>query len=521
MKESKQRLGGVAINWITIFLQVIISLFFIPFFLKTVGDKQYGLYSFSTSLIAWADVLMVSIASAYFKFLTREKKNHGDYGEARACGIFFKIFLVIALAVLIVGLLFDTLIYSSVIRLNEYTSSEKNQICLLVLFSLCSTTISTIFTTSKSYPYYKQKYVFVYSLALVQLLVQTGLSILFLKLGYGVIFVAISHFGTSILSTLILSFFSHKSLNLDISAKSISEEDKKYRKALGKEILIFSSFVIINTVVDMLNKNLDKILLGFYNADAVSTYQLAYTIPSYLVSITSIISIVNVQRINDAYFNGNGVEDLNNVFLRVSRIQTIVTFLLVGGFIVVGKEFVGLWLGDGRINVYYVASILLLTYSLTCCNALSVIARRIQNSHIKAAFIYLGIAVFNILLSVVLISVFQKENAIWACVIGTVVTYVLGHYVLMQIYDNKYTHLKIFQFFKDFLIHFSVAGSLAAAVYFGFSLIPFNNEIVALLVKGFTFVMLYLGFLLLYERNIILPPFLRIINKLKLKFRKK
>ncbi len=517
MRDSKQRIGGIAINWVTIFLQVVISLFFIPFFLKTVGDKQYGLYSFSTSLISWADVLMVSIASAYFKFLTREKKANGEYGEARACGVFFKFFVIVALSVLVVGLLFDLLLFSQAIPLSEYTTNEKNQICLLILMSLCSTTLSSALATTKSYPYYKQKYIVVYSLALAQLLVQTGLSILFLKLGLGVVFVAMSHFGTAILVTLLLSIFAKGKLGIKISTKPKSEEDKKYRKALSKEILVFSSFVIINTVVDMLNKSLDKILLGFYNADSVSTYQLAYTISSYLISITSVISVVNVQRINEAYYHGNGVDDLNKVFLRVSKIQTIITFLLVGGFLIVGNEFVRLWLDEGRIQVYYISCILMLTYSITGSNALGVVARRIQNCHIKASIIYLGIALSNVAFSLLFINVFSKENAIWACVLGTVVTYLVGHYIVMQIYDSKITKLKIASFLKTFFFYAIASVIMYVVIKRTVELSNIVGTINLFLFKGSLYVILYFAFVCFKERKE-LP---NLISKIKSKIFKR
>ena len=516
MKEINQRVGGVAINWITIFLQVVISLFFIPFFLNTVGDKQYGLYSFSTSLISWADVLMVSIASAYFKFLTREKKAHGEYGEARACGVFFKFFFFVALLVLVLGLVFDLLLFIGIIPLNEYSGIEKNQICILILMSLCSTTLSSVFATAKSYPYYKQKYIIVYSLSLAQLLVQTGLSVLFLKLGLGVVFVALSHFGTAILVTLLLSLFSKKRLGIKISLNVSDVSDKQYRKKLFLEIFVFSSFVLINTIVDMLNKSLDKILLGFYNADSVSTYQLAYTIPSYLISITSIISVVNIQKINEAFYHGGGLDGLNETYLRVSKIQTIVTFLLVGGFLAAGKEFISLWLDNTRIKVYYISCVLMLIYSLTCSNALGVVARRIRNCHIKASIIYLGIAVSNIASSILFINLLSKENAIWGCVLGTVITYIVGHYLIMQIYDAKVTKLKTGSFFKVFILYLIISLSICVFINRVFELIIVKNVLTSFIIKGMLYVFIYMMFLMVFERDFVLLIIKKIGSKIRI-----
>lgn len=502
MKESKQRIGGIAINWITIVVQVVISLFFVPFFLTMVGDKQYGLYSFSTSIIAWIDTLMIAVASAYYKFLTREKSEHGKKGEAVACGVFFKIFFIIAIGVLVVGIGFDILLYTNVIPLSEYSATEKNQICLIILMSLLSTTIATFLTTSKSYPFYKEKYVFIYLVSLGQIVLQAIISIIFLKAGLGVVYVAGAHFGTAILVTLIMSFVSKYSLKQKIIIKAEDEEDKAKRKRLAKEIIVFSSFVIINTVVDLLNKSLDKTLLGFYNAYSVANYQLAYSIPSYLMSFTAIITVVNTQKVNDVYYNGGGLKEANNVFLRVSKFQSFVTFLIVGGFIACGQEFVTLWLDSSRMQVYYVACSLMLTYSLTCANGLSVIVRRLQNKHVKASFIYLGIAVANVGISILLINLLGRENAIWGCVGGTVVTYLVGHYIIMQIYDQKSTGINSAKFFINFLVFGVTAVLITVLTTRTFEIIIINNTILRFFIKAIVFALVFFVVFYLLDNEI-------------------
>lgn len=492
VSKNKEKVGGMVINWITIFSQIVISLFFVPFFLKIVGDKQYGLYSFSTSIIAWIDTLMVAIASAYFKFLTREKKINGEYGEARACGVFWIIFVAISILVLILGIGFDSLLFFDVIKLHEYTVAEKNQICLIILMSIISTTISCFLSVRKSYHYYKQKYILVYSFSLVQIVLQTALSIIALKLGFGVTAVAAIHFGLAVIFTIILSILSKLFLKEKVSIKPISETDKFYRKTLFKEIVVFSGFIIINTVVDMMNRTLDKTILGFYNASSVATYQLAYTLPSYLISFTSIISIVFDPHITDAFYNKGGMQKVNEIFVKVSKLQIIVTFLIIGGFITCGKEFVFLWLDDSRIQVYHIAVILMLTYSLTCCNRLAIIARRIQNYHIKASFIYLGIALFNVALSLLLINITSREFAIWACVIGTVTTYLIGHWIIMQIYDAKVAKINIKLFMKEF-IKYTMIMLTVAIVTNRFVDITFSipNNLYIFLIKGFLYLIIY------------------------------
>ncbi len=324
-----------------------------------------------------------------------------------------------------------------------------------------------------------------------QVVIQALLSFLMLKIGFGVIAVAAVHFGVALFFTILLSVLSKVYLVEKISYRSKSVEDKKYRKQLFFEILIFSSFVIINTIVDTLNKTLDKTILGFYNAESVSTYQLAYTIPAYLISFTSIISIVFNQHINEIYYSNGGQKGMNEVFLKVSKIQIIFTFLLVGGFIACGKEFVFVWIDDSRIQVYLITCILMVTYSITCCNRLAIMIRRVQNYHINASVIYLGVAIFNVALSILLVNLVDRENAIWACVAGTVTTYVLGHWIIMQIYDKKVSGIDIPNFFKTFIIHLVVAATIDLLIIRFFELLPISEYWVLFILKGISFVALY------------------------------
>ena len=504
LSSGKQRTVATIISWLNIVLQIAISIFFVPFFLKTVGDKQYGLYSFSLSIISWIDTLIVAIGASYYKFLAREKTDYGDDGESRAIGVFFKIFGLVALSILVFGVVFDVLIYCNVIKLSEYTSEETLQIAAIVLASVVSASLTSFLTVGKSYPYYKEKFIFVYSLAFIQIVLQTSLSILVLKLGYGVTFVAIAHFASLAVVSFLQFAFSRFKFGMRISLVSRTPEDKKYRKRLFREILQFTLFVLLITVVDVVNKNIDKVLLGFYNADLVATYQLSLTIPSYLISFTSIITVLFTPQVNQEYSKHCSDSLIDETFRKCSKIQTILTFLIVGGFLAVGREFVLLWLDEEHLSVFYFSSILMVLYSFTCSNALNTIIRATKNVHRKASFVYLGILALNIMISFLCLQLLPKEQAIWSCLIGTIVSYLIGQFVVMQIYDYKVTKLRTDKFFADYLIYLGFA--LACAVLFyvmGFAIDYDSHLLVSLLAKGVLYILLFGAFVFLKDRKFV------------------
>lgn len=513
-KNKNNRIFGVGISWATMVTQIIVSLLFVPFFLKAVGDRQYGLYTFSSSVIAWLSTFLVAITTGYYKFMTREKKEKGDDGELVCGSVFCNIYIALAFIMLLVGLLFDFLIYKNIINLSEYSINEKNQICILIFLSVISSFITTIFTVQRNHPYYKQKYIFIYVLALLEIITQTIISYLFLKNGYGILTVAFVHFSISVCGTLITVFFSTFLLKQKVKLFTSSQDEKKYRKVLLKEILVFSVFVIANVVASILNSNMDKTLLGFFYADGVANYQLGNTFPSYLASFTLIFTTVSTKRMTDAYYQ-SGREEMDKVFIGISKAQTILTMLILGGFFCVGREFLFLWLGEERKIVFVVAVTLLLVNSLTCSNSISSVAKQILDYHKKSSLITLGVVLCNMVLSITFVMLFPKDYAIYGCLLGTIISSVAGDWIIMSIFDAKITKLSMGKFYKTFFLYFAFSLLLAFVINLVFDIsLSGHGKVINLFLKGFIFVLLYGLFVLLLNKKKALDIFKNIKKRI-------
>ena len=62
-----------------------------------------------------------------------------------------------------------------------------------------------------------------------------------------------------------------------------------------KEMTVFSSFIFLNLVIDQINNNVDKFIIGrIHGTVSVAIYGLAAQLKSYYVSISTSISSVFV-----------------------------------------------------------------------------------------------------------------------------------------------------------------------------------------------------------------------------------
>lgn len=502
-KNARNRRIGLSISYVAIAAQIVISLLFTPYILNTIGDRQYGLYGFVSSISSWLDTLLIAIGSGFAIFLSKAYHEKGEEGERRANGVFFLIFQVLAILTIVLGLLLWLLLFLRVIPLSEYTDSEQSTIRIILLITLVSTTLTTILTSYKCYFYYKQAFIIVNSIGLISTLSQTGLSFILLSKGFGVLSIAIANSSIAAAVSIVQTFISLFVLKEKMILFPRSPQEKSENRALIKEIMIFSSFVIINTIVDIMNKNIDKTILGFANANSIANYQLAANLSGYVTSLSSAVEVVFIQKVNEVYFSDNGHTKLNDLFQSVSKFQMIIVFLITGGFAACGYSFVTAWIGESRIQVFYIALILMAINLVPNCALLSIEARRVQGLHKKAAFVYLGTTITNIGASILFVFLMPKEQAIWACVFGTISATVGGQWIAMALYDQKLTGLKMPMFYRNIFVFFFAtfvcSGSVILIFRFGVKLTSLNPWIVTC-IEGFSFVILYSIFLLLFER---------------------
>ena len=118
--------------------------------------------------------------------------------------------------------------------------------------------------------------------------------------------------------------------------------------ALFKEIAVFSFFILLTSFAGQINSTIDKFLLARYIGSAsVSVYDVGANFNSYLMMLSVTVSHVFVPRVNNYVAENKSDRELTELMTRVGRIQFYVMALIFGGFVLVGRYFIGIYAGDG------------------------------------------------------------------------------------------------------------------------------------------------------------------------------
>lgn len=444
MKSEKEIKLGTVLTYLQLVLSIVISLAYTPVMLRILGQNEYGLYGTVSSVIAWLPLLSLGFNGSYIRFYSSYKAKDNNEGIKSLNGIFIVVFSVLGFISLLCGIFLAfnlDLIYSSGLSAHEY--SVARVLTLIMTADMAISFPATVFTSIiKS----QQRFVIMKGLNIVQTVFSPLVALPLLLMGYGSIGMITATICVDIVVYSIFAWFCIKKLNAKFSIRNFDFK-------VLKSILTFSVFVAINSIVDQINNNLDKVILGrFCGTAVVAVYTIGFSIYTYYRQFSSAITSVLCPQIN---LRVNQLLDdksklrayQTDTLVRTSRIQYYVLMLVLTGFIFFGKRFIFLWAGEGYEESYVIAVILMISSTITILQDVCAEMQRAQNKHQFRSIVYLIMALCNAGLTIVLC---QKYGALGATV-GTLIANVLANVLIMNIFYHKKLYINIFSFWKNLL----------------------------------------------------------------------
>ena len=489
---------GIIISYVVFGVNILSHIFYTPFLLSKVGDVQYGLFSFVNSITLWLTTFTSAISDSYIKFATVDKKTEGSENNINT--IYIKILFLFGILIFLSGIIIFSLFYSGTIPLAEYSSTEKNIIYILLVISIIQTAIYSMLALFRLFAEYKEKYIFVYTANLFHSLFNIGFCVIALLLGANIVIVALIQFLTQVLYLISLMLYSKFKIKIGFTPFKNEEPSLKI-----KTIISFSSFVLLSVLVGNINLIADQMILGFFGLPVmVAIYQLGLSFRSYLEVLSSSISYSFSPKLNKAVVEKD-MNKVDSLFLTVSKVQLIVICLIVGGFCSCGSDFVNVWLGPNYKYVYLIAIVLLLLDIVPCSLETSYTIQRALDRHKYRSISLLIVAIANVLLSIILIVCFGKERAIEACLVGTIITTVIGNWISMFVFNWKVIKLPMIPYLKTMVIIVAIMVLSTGVSHFVFRIFLSNySPFICLLIKGSTFLIIYSSLILVIYKKFIL-----------------
>lgn len=475
-----QRKTGALLGYANIIAKNLVNIIYVPLLLHFIGQVDYGVFQMTNSVVFALTLLSAGFYGSYVRFYMREKTRGNDLGIRRLNGMFLLVYVVVALLCLIGGTALTINVRS--FFSGGLTASELVLARELMGIMTVNVAIQLLSTPFDSYIVSHEKFVFQQSRQLLTSIAQPFLAVLLLWLGTGAVGVACAQmFITSVL-LLMNIWYATRTLGMRFTFKGLEW-------SMFKAIAVFSFWIFLNQIFDLVNNNVPNFLLGaMASATAVAVFAIALQIRNLFFSMSTTMSNVFVPMINRIVAESDDNNVLTRLMTRVGRYQMVLFWYLFGGFIVLGRYFIHIWAGDANADAYWLILIMTLPVMVPLTQNTGIEIQRAKNRHKARSLIYVLISVIDIVICVI----FIPTMGYWATAIGYLASIMLGTGLFMNWYYHTRIGLDMVYFWKNMLPTIALALIVTAVCLLGTHFLPVNS-ILMFLVWGVVYSILFLS----------------------------
>ncbi len=435
--NSKQRKIGVILSYISIIASSLVQLLYTPILISSLGQSEYGLYSLIASVIGYLTVLDLGFGNAIIVYTSKYRAKNEKDKEEKLLGMFKVVFSIIAVIATIIGII----LFFNVDNLwgNTMSPEELGKAKIMMLILTFNLAITFKFNIFQSILTAYEKFIFIKIMSIVNTLLKPMLMLPLLFLGAKSVTLVVV---ITIVNMVVLFsnyYFCKKKLHITLKFKG-------FDSAIFKTILAYSIYIFLSVITDKVNWSLDEFILGTKSGTVeVAIYAAAAVLNQLFISLSVAVCGVFLPKISAMIANGVDSNGLTNEFIRVGRVQFYIIFLMCSGLVILGKNFMNIWIGEEFAKSYYVAIILIIPLAISLIQNLGLSIIQAMNKFKFKAIASSITAIFNVIISILLV---DKYGAI-GCAIGTAISLIVVNIIVMNIYYYKAIKIDVIKFWIE------------------------------------------------------------------------
>lgn len=500
INSKKQLVIGSILSYALIILDLAIALFLPKWINNVIGQSNYGVYTLSTSLTSMV-LIDFGLGAAATSFLSKIRASNNKNQELNLLGIIYKLYFFIDILISIVYFILFFIIDKIYVGLTtEQIRLLKTIFPIIAVYNLLAFPFLPL---EGSYISHEQ-FIIYKGLNFLQKILYTIIVSIFLVLKFDAVFISIASVISGTIILVLKIVFARIFCNF--------RPNFKYKnKVLTKQVLGFSVWISIAIVASKLISSLMPTILGIVSdANNIAVYGYAYALECNAFAFSTVVStmvIPNVARLVKQ--NGDNRDSINQLAIKVGRIQMAIIVLFLIGFVTFGKEFLLIIMDRTYLDAYYCFLLLFLPNLISAAFSVCEKTAHILNNVKYISIIQLAAALLSLGFSFLLGRYFGAIGvSISYCAIETIGIILI--IILVYGYKQK---MKIYTIFMRTFIPYLIPSLVSAFMFVLIKKYYPIDSLVKLVLFIFLFALVYLFFAYCFSLN-----FLEKFN-LKLKVR--
>jgi O-antigen/teichoic acid export membrane protein len=421
---------NVLSNWAGLVFVAGISFFLSPFIVRHLGDVGYGVWSLVTSLTGYLGLLDLGVRGAVTRYVARfhAQAKHEDSQRVVSSA------LVIFLGAGAVAVFVSVAVAFFGIRFFQVPPDYRRVAQIVLVIAGLHIAVSVISGVFGGIVVGLRRFDITNGIEIVSMGLRSLLIVLFLRAGYGLVTLALLHFGFAVLIGIVyavIAFRLYSSLQLTLRA---ADKDRL------RLILAFSTYSFLLQLSTYLVYYTDSLVIGVYlPVSAVTFFAIAGNLMNYARAPISSISVTLTPHASVIEAKEEP-KHLQRVSLLAARYCTAVMLPIAVTFLLRGQSFIALWMGERyALLSSKVLTVLTLAWMFSAGNqALTGIMMGISR-HKALAPVALGEAGLNLVLSIILLKRMGIVGVAW----GTSLPSLAVHTIFWPLYVRAVLKISI------------------------------------------------------------------------------
>jgi len=448
---------GALLSYATLGVTNVVGILLTPFIVRSFGQAEFGLYVLMGSLISYMTVLDFGLNNTIVRYVAKYRAEHDMQGEEKFLATVMAIYFGISLLVLFCGYLvylnLDS-VFGRSLTIEEFSEARIMFVVLIlnIAFTLPGNAFGAI---CNGY----ERFVFPRTITLARYVVRSMMVVALLLFGGKAVSLVILDTLMNLSGIVINAFYVVTKIKTRIHFR-------KVEISFVKKILGYSVWIFVFAIVSQFQWQTGQVVLGILSGTKlVAIYGIGVVLGTYYGAFSTAISGLFLPRATQMVTGQANSEELTSMWIKVGRMSLLVLFYVLGAFILYGRDFIVLWVGEGYNESWLVALLIMIGYTtpLTQNFANSILEARAMLSF--KAVLYLSMTAIGALFGALLVT----KHGVTGMVVGSIAAWLVSQ-LIMNVYYHKVLKLNVQRFFRELLdrifISFVVVLVVCWSIYF-------------------------------------------------------
>lgn len=430
---------GALLAYVNIFLTNAIGLILTPFIIKHLGQSEYGLYTLIGAFVSYISLLDFGLNNTIVRFVAKYRAKKDKEGEENFLATTMIIYGFISVIIIIIGLgLFYNLESIFEASLTNVELDKAKVMFLIFIFNLAISLPGGAFTAiCIGY----EHFVYPKAVNIVRYIIRSISVVGLLLLGGDSVGLVILDTVFNVLVIIASLIYAFKKLKITFKLHS-------FELPLIKEIFSYSIWIFLGALIQQFQLQAGQIILGIKaNTDLIAIYAIGIMLGGFLGAFSGAITNLFLPKITKLVILEGSNENLVFEMTRLGRLLFIMLSFILGGFLVLGKPFILLWLNENYIDAWYIALLTMFSLILPLSQGMSGLILQAKNKLKDKTLISLSCNTLGVILGYFLVDSF----GILGMAIGTA-TGISISFIILNFYYKISLNLKLQYFFYNLLI---------------------------------------------------------------------